>query len=176
MRNPPVLSILFFALVPLIFALGIVERGRTPRVAGERSTDVEATTRDERIRLAAARWPTSPRYDFYFNALNPSSSGGMMRQSLFDPADDYWGLPREPGYEEVAIYCGSCHSLSIVMQQRASRERWAALLDWMVNKQGMAPLFPEDKRAGSVLLKRAVQRLMMVSAQSSRDSSHSSSQ
>jgi hypothetical protein len=65
--------------------------------------------------------------------------------STFDPSDDYWGLPREPGFEAVAAYCSACHTLQIVMAQRQSREGWDYLLHWMVEKQGMAPPAPETR-------------------------------
>lgn len=59
--------------------------------------------------------------------------------------DEYFNLPDEPGREEVAIYCGACHSLMIVVQQGLDRESWDKLLVWMVEEQGM-PELEEDER------------------------------
>lgn len=100
-----------------------------------------------RISSMAEDWSKTPSYDFDFNALDPSFQVASLSDSLFDPADEYWGLPRdEKGtFELVEAYCTACHSLSIVMQQRATPERWNEILIWMEEKQGMAPLPPEDE-------------------------------
>jgi hypothetical protein len=56
----------------------------------------------------------------------------------------FWNLA--PGeYELVAAYCAGCHSFEIVMQQRATRERWEYMLTWMSDKQGMVPLDDETE-------------------------------
>ncbi len=86
------------------------------------------------------------RYKDSFNALDPLiKRSAVTRGSKFDAADDYWGLPRTAGYEEVAAYCAGCHSLAIVMQQRVTPERWEYLLNWMVEKQNMPPLETDER-------------------------------
>ena len=70
---------------------------------------------------------------------------GAGAYALFDPDKDYWGLPRDDGYEDVALYCSACHTLEIVMQQRAGRQRWAHMLDWMTKEQNMPPLPDGDQ-------------------------------
>ncbi len=81
-----------------------------------------------------------------YAALDPLLNNAIAdAASLFDPGDDYWGLPRSQGYEETAAYCTACHSLRIVMQQRQTRDGWDYLLTWMRDKQGMAEPFPEDR-------------------------------
>ncbi|MGH6912583.1 MAG: aldehyde dehydrogenase [Geminicoccales bacterium] len=59
--------------------------------------------------------------------------------------DAFGGLPDGPGQEATFYACNACHSVRLVTQQRLSRQRWDALLDWMVAKQGMAPLPPEER-------------------------------
>lgn len=97
--------------------------------------------------IMAASWGGAISYAPAYVALNPYQSiSAEITQTLFDPSDDYWGLPRSPGHEWTSAYCVACHSLQIVMQQRQTREGWDYLLTWMVEKQGMAPL-PDDTRA-----------------------------
>ena len=57
---------------------------------------------------------------------------------------DFDGLPPGPGQEDVYYTCNACHSLAIVKQQRLPRERWAYLMEWMVEEQGMQPLQPDE--------------------------------
>lgn len=59
--------------------------------------------------------------------------------------EDFGGLPEAPGQEEVFYSCNACHSIRLVTQQRLPRQRWDQLLDWMVEKQGMAELGAEDR-------------------------------
>ncbi|UTW60272.1 hypothetical protein KFE96_08145 [Kordiimonas sp. SCSIO 12603] len=102
--------------------------------------------RSARVEAMAAAYDGSIRYKDTFNALDPLiKRSAIARGSKFDPNDDYWGLPRTEGYEEVAAYCASCHSLAIVMQQRVTPERWDYLLDWMVEKQNMPELEAEER-------------------------------
>lgn len=156
MVRPPGVSLLFFAATVGLFAAAIVHQSRP---AGETavSTDHGAShpaSRDHRVQKILDTAPQSPTFDFTFNALDPAFELSQSAESLFDPSDDYWGLPREEGYEAVSAYCGSCHSLAIVMQQRASPVRWSELLDWMVEKQGMVPLRAEDERTVHAYLSR----------------------
>lgn len=62
------------------------------------------------------------------------------------PARDFgpdW--PPGPGSAEAGALCDSCHSLSLVKQQRLSRQTWDRLLLWMVEEQGMAEQMPETR-------------------------------
>lgn len=91
-------------------------------------------------------WSGEINYAPAYAALNPYDEAQEASvSSAFDPADDYWGLPRSEGVETVSAYCASCHSLQIVMQQRQSRDGWDYLLGWMVEKQGMAAPAPETR-------------------------------
>lgn len=55
-------------------------------------------------------------------------------------------LPEGEGREEVSIYCGACHSLRLVTQQRLPRYRWEELLVWMNEKQGMERLDADEEQ------------------------------
>ena len=105
--------------------------------------------RELRIAEMSENWSSSPNYQQVFVPLSPLSvdnSDDILR-AVFDASDDYSGLPRTGEYEYVELLCSSCHSLEIVMQQRATRERWSYMLTWMTEKQGMAELPPEDTEA-----------------------------
>lgn len=82
----------------------------------------------------------------------PALGAALLALSFILPApalaqqDEYYGLPEAPGREEVAIYCGACHSLMIVMQQGLDRESWDRLLVWMVEEQGMPELGTDERK------------------------------
>ena len=81
-----------------------------------------------------------------YSALDPlAPADASNHTSLFDPQDEYWGLPRTEGYELTAAYCTACHSIRIVMQQEQPLEGWEYLLNWMTEKQGMAAPHPDDR-------------------------------
>jgi len=162
MDRPPIVSLLFFLLAAGIIAAmfnaarEVPARETAAAEAPARETSPPSAPRSspplpharaERIRQFAERWPTNPDYAPAFNALDPAIDIGSAADSRFDPGDDYFGLPRADGYELVFGYCRSCHSLRIVMQQHATRERWEELLDWMVEKQGMAEPPAQDRAA-----------------------------
>ncbi len=97
-------------------------------------------TEAAKVSAMADEWRGAVDYSPAYAALSPyaeiTTEGAFV---AFDPADDYWGLPREAGVETVSAYCSACHTMQIVMTQRQSREGWDYLLTWMVEKQGMSP-------------------------------------
>ncbi|NOX83874.1 MAG: hypothetical protein GXP06_13010 [Alphaproteobacteria bacterium] len=150
MRSAPGISLLFFASAIAFVGWGATERKfarqNTSASASEKDATATPSTRTERIAEFAQNWRPEPQYDFAFNALDPSFEIAASADSVFDPSDDYWGLPRDTGYELVSANCSACHSLSIVMQQTATAERWDEILDWMVETQGMARLNDDDRK------------------------------
>lgn len=100
-----------------------------------------------RVAALADEWRSTPDYDYAVNALEAAPVRSDAARPRFDPQDMYWGLPRTPGHDMVAAWCGGCHSLSLVMQQEASPERWRHVLTWMTEKQGMPPLSAEEEAA-----------------------------
>jgi len=134
----------------ILVALMLAGLGACGEVAEEKSEQVVPPTalelrRAERIEAMAASYGDGISFKDQYNALDPRlKRSGVTRGSMFNAADDYWGLPRTPGYEEVAGNCAGCHSLAIVMQQHVTAERWDYLLKWMVDKQGMMAMEPED--------------------------------
>lgn len=148
--RPPTVSVLFFlaALAVLIAMWVAAHRRETPtsaRAVRNAEAAAPASTREDRVRRFAENWPREPDFALVFNALDPSFDIVETAAIRFDPADDYFGLPRSEGYYLVYGYCGACHSLRIVMQQHATRERWVELLQWMHDKQGMPEPAPGEK-------------------------------
>ena len=105
---------------------------------------VESPERLARIKNMAEHWPKQPDFRDRFNPLNPAADISVDTK----PGDASAALPKDANgtYELVAAYCGGCHSLNIVTQQHASRQRWEQLLVWMEKKQGM-PKLPEKEEA-----------------------------
>ena len=53
------------------------------------------------------------------------------------------GMPDDDGRLEVFGFCGSCHSIDLVLQQGLSRPVWEQVLVEMVRDHEMAPLQPD---------------------------------
>ena len=53
------------------------------------------------------------------------------------------GMPADEGRLEVFGFCGSCHSIDLVLQQGLSRDTWDEVLIEMVEEQEMVALQPE---------------------------------
>ena len=62
---------------------------------------------------------------------------GEQEQVLFR------GMPDDDGRLEVFGFCGSCHSIDLVLQQGLSRGVWEQVLVEMVRDHEMAPLQPD---------------------------------
>ncbi|HEY8613768.1 MAG TPA: hypothetical protein VIL69_21105 [Roseomonas sp.] len=60
--------------------------------------------------------------------------------TLQNPPETEDVLPAGHGREEVFAFCTACHSTAIIRRSGFSRARWDELMDWMTEKQGMAPL------------------------------------
>lgn len=146
--RPPAVSLLLFAAVAVLFAAGFFSvRAPEPPSSASRNASAQAYAQ----KLAA------PEIDFYpaYLALDPSApADDAGARAAFNPADAYGGLPQTEGFDLVAGWCASCHSLRIVMQQRPTPARWDELLDWMVEKQGMAEPDPETRAAIRAYLAR----------------------
>ncbi|MEH6648709.1 MAG: cytochrome c family protein [Motiliproteus sp.] len=57
---------------------------------------------------------------------------------------NYGGLEAGEGREDVYTVCSRCHSVMLVKQQGMSRYRWAEVLEWMVEEQGMDELVEDQ--------------------------------
>ena len=55
----------------------------------------------------------------------------------------FHGMPADEGRVEVFGFCGSCHSIDLVLQQGLSRDTWDEVLIEMVEEQEMVALQPE---------------------------------
>lgn len=72
---------------------------------------------------------------------SPAAQGAQEEEE-----QDWQGLPPGKGRVEVFYACVPCHSLRLVTQQGLSRARWEETLDWMVAKQAMPEISPEDRK------------------------------
>lgn len=144
--RPPTISILLFVAAPALLIAMWLSSHNNPTITSARTVpETPEQIRTERSRKFAQTWSSEPDYTLVFNALDPSFDIVETATGRFDPNDDYFGLPRSEGYELVYNYCSACHSMRIVMQQHATRDRWAELLGWMEEKQGMPKPPPGEK-------------------------------
>ena len=60
--------------------------------------------------------------------------------------DEASGLIKASGWEIVRANCGGCHSHALVIQQRADRQTWLAMIRWMQASQNLWQ-FPPDTEA-----------------------------
>ena len=63
------------------------------------------------------------------------------------------GLVYAEGFEEVRAICTSCHSAKLVTQNRATREGWQQMIDWMQETQGLWELGPAEPKILDYLAK-----------------------
>ena len=70
--------------------------------------------------------------------------GGGHDDTRADVGDVGALYPAE-GADVTYAYCASCHSEMLVAQQGQTRKGWEDLFQWMVEKQGMAPIPEEDR-------------------------------
>ena len=64
-------------------------------------------------------------------------TAGVTEAREVDPAT---GLTIAPGWEAVRTQCTVCHSARLIIQQRASADRWREMIRWMQATQGLWPL------------------------------------
>ena len=80
-----------------------------------------------------------------WGVLSPAVPAAERTASGIGEAEEYGGLAKGPGREEVFYACQACHSLAIVKQQGLNRDSWDESLVDMVEEREMDPLDPEDR-------------------------------
>lgn len=55
-------------------------------------------------------------------------------------------LPEGHGRDETFHACVACHSTAIIRRSGFTRQQWDDLMDWMVDKQNMNPLDPDERK------------------------------
>lgn len=55
------------------------------------------------------------------------------------------GLVYAKGFKLVNATCTACHSAKLITQNRASREGWKAMINWMQETQGLADLADKEE-------------------------------
>jgi len=61
--------------------------------------------------------------------------------------DDATGLIISPGWEQVRIHCGGCHSHKLVTGQRGDRQTWLDMIRWMQATQNLWQFDPATEDA-----------------------------
>jgi len=61
-------------------------------------------------------------------------TGAGVRAQGIDPMS---GLVRAENWELILGNCSACHSLQLVTEQRASRDRWLGMIRWMQATQNL---------------------------------------
>ena len=56
------------------------------------------------------------------------------------------GLIYAPGFDQVRAQCTVCHSAKLVTQNRATKEGWAQMIEWMQETQGLRDLGADEDR------------------------------
>jgi uncharacterized protein YjiS (DUF1127 family) len=73
----------------------------------------------------------------------PPHSSPTTRQQASKPATgpgsrfDASGFPEGPGHDLVVAHCTACHSGELVQQNRATREGWREIINWMQKTQNL---------------------------------------
>lgn len=55
-------------------------------------------------------------------------------------------LPEGEGREETFYTCTACHNTALIRRSGMTREQWDELMDWMVTRQNMPPLEPNQRK------------------------------
>ena len=66
------------------------------------------------------------------------------REKIVDGIHVLTGLKAAKGLEVVRANCTACHSAKLVTQNRASREGWEDMIDWMQATQGLWDLGDQE--------------------------------
>ena len=66
-------------------------------------------------------------------------------RGVVDGIDTLTGLVAEGDYLLVKGNCLACHSAKLITQNRADRQGWADMIDWMQETQGLQDLGPQEQ-------------------------------
>jgi len=62
----------------------------------------------------------------------------VMSSNLYaEDVDEFTGLIKSEGWETVRNNCIACHSTKLITQNRGTRNRWIAMIEWMQATQGL---------------------------------------
>ena len=144
MIRPPAISLLFFAAPIAALAVGTARQQQ-----GDGDEFKQTSLEEKRQRVVYdMMWKNGGAVTFNsgYDPVRPYVGAQLSKQHhQFDPQDEYSGMPRDNNVDLVVGLCSGCHSLQIVMQQSMTPARWDYTLDWMSEKQGMAPLSAQDR-------------------------------
>ncbi|MBP0445657.1 hypothetical protein J8J14_12805 [Roseomonas sp. SSH11] len=125
------------ALGLLVLAMDVPASRRATGPAPLTPTPAALATAEADSR-AAARRAEAERLDAERAASARAEAERLA--AIQNPRESEDILPAGHGREEVFARCTTCHNTAIIRRSGFTRARWDELMDWMTEKQGMAPL------------------------------------
>lgn len=89
------------------------------------------------VMLYACQETVPPKQD----DINPEE---MALEGVVNGIDTLSGMAYDENFELVRAKCISCHSPKLITQNRATREGWKAMLDWMYETQNLQDLGEDE--------------------------------
>ena len=119
-----ILSLINFAFAVLVIAFGyllledqIQEYINKPQLTAEQLKEFSDKRRIKRLQERNDNW------DLVENGIHIKT-----------------GLKSDPNLQLIISSCTSCHSAKLITQNRASRQGWKNMIDWMQETQGLTDL------------------------------------
>ena len=73
------------------------------------------------------------------NRIRPNSKEANY-DKIINGSHQRTGLKADPNLQVIIHSCTSCHSAKLITQNRATREGWKSMIDWMQETQGLPNL------------------------------------
>jgi hypothetical protein len=98
------------------------------------------------IGLGSPGWNNSSDQVVVINETTEEDEMYLPNPELIGQLDDETGMVIDRYWELTKAQCTSCHSSSVFVQTRATREGWSDMIDWMQTTQGLWDLGEHEPR------------------------------